>query len=60
MGAKIYFIMTGLLKNQMMSLMKLEYYQKIHAQQAGLPYEKKIVGGGIPFYDGTVEIVNKL
>ena len=38
----------------------LEYYQKIHAQQAGLPYEKKIVGGGIPFYDGTVEIVNKL
>ena len=29
MGAKIYFIMTGLLKNQMMSLMKLEYYQNL-------------------------------
>ena len=29
MDAKIYFIMTGLLKNQMMSLMKLEYYQNL-------------------------------
>ena len=38
----------------------LSYYQKIHSQEASLPYEKKIVGGGIPFYDGTVEIVNKL
>ena len=38
----------------------LSYYQKIHSQQASLPYDKKIVGGGIPFYEGTVEIVNKL
>jgi hypothetical protein len=38
----------------------LEYYQKINAQQSGLPYEEKIVGGGIPFYDGTVEIVDNL
>ena len=38
----------------------LSYYQKIHSQQASLPYDKKIVGGGIPFYDGTVEIVNQL
>ena len=36
------------------------WQQKIHLKQAGQPYEKKIVGGGIPFYDGTVEIVNKL
>ena len=38
----------------------LEYYQQIHAQQSNLPYEQKVVGGGIPFYDGTVEIVDKL
>lgn len=38
----------------------LEYYQIKHKEQSMLPYEKKIVGGGIPFYDGTVEIVNEI
>lgn len=37
----------------------LEYYQKIHRQQASLAYDKKIVGGGIPFYDGTAQLVNE-
>jgi hypothetical protein len=38
----------------------LEYYQKIHCKEEHMPYDKKIVGGGIPFYDGTAKLVNEL
>lgn len=38
----------------------LEYYQNIHREQSGLSYDKKIVGGGIPFYLGTAKLVGEL
>lgn len=38
----------------------LKYYQEIHCQQSGEPYDKKIVGGGIPFYDGAAKLVGEL
>ena len=38
----------------------LSYYQQKHREQANLPYEEKIVGGGIPFYLGTAELKNQL
>lgn len=38
----------------------LEYYQKIHGEQKLEPYNKKIVGGGIPYYDGTAKLVGEL
>ena len=38
----------------------LKYYQKIHCEQEQEPYSKKIVGGGIPFFDGTAKLVDKL
>ena len=38
----------------------INYYSRIHKKQRKMPYDKKIVGGGIPFYDGSVEFVNKL
>ena len=41
-------------------LKSLDFYSKIHSRQSNLPYEKKIVGGGIPFYNGSAEIVDKL
>lgn len=37
----------------------LEYYQQIHRQQSSLPYDQKIVGGGIPFYDGAAHLVKE-
>ena len=37
-----------------------DYYSKIHAQQAGLPYEKIIVAGGLPFFMGSCEFVDRL
>lgn len=38
----------------------LSYYQKIHKKQKKLPYDKKIVGGGIPFYLGSCLFVSSL
>ena len=38
----------------------LKYYQKIHCEQEQEPYSKKIVGGGIPFFDGTAKLVDKI
>jgi len=37
-----------------------KYYSDIHAKQTNLPYEKKIVGGGIPFYMGSCELIDYL
>lgn len=36
------------------------FYSKIHREQQNLPYEKKIVGGDIPFFMGSCEFVNNL
>lgn len=40
----------------------LEYYQKIHREQEHMSYDddKKVVGGGIPFYNGVAKLVNEL
>ena len=46
--------------NKKGELKSLDFYSKIHSQQRNLPYEKKIVGGGIPFYNGSAKIVDKL
>ena len=46
--------------------MVVQYFPKdifgtnIHKKQRKMPYDKKIVGGGIPFYDGSVEFVKSL
>ena len=36
------------------------YYSDIHQKQKQLPYEKKVVGGGIPFFMGSCQLVNHL
>ena len=35
-----------------------EYYSSIHRMQRNLPWDKKIVGGGIPFFMGSCKFVN--
>ena len=38
----------------------LEYYQKLHREQEHESYDKKIVGGGIPFFNGCSKLVGEL
>jgi len=38
----------------------LEYYSKIHIKQKKKAWKDRIVGGGIPFFNGSCKIVNKL
>tara|TARA_B100000674_G_C37932566_1_gene958698 strand:+ start:1414 stop:2223 length:810 start_codon:yes stop_codon:yes gene_type:complete len=36
------------------------YYSEIHKKQINLPWEQKIVGGGIPFFNGSCKIIESI
>ena len=39
---------------------EMNYYSDIHRQQKNLPWEYKITGGGIPFFMGNCQFVDRL
>ena len=39
------------------SFKPMDYYCNIHSKQKKLPWEEKIVGGGIPFYMGSSKYI---
>ena len=39
------------------NLKPLEFYSNIHKKQKDKPFEQQIVGGGVPFFEGTVKFI---
>ena len=46
--------------NAQKELKPMDYYSNIHRSQNGKSWEEKIVGGGLPFFMGSSEIVKNL
>jgi len=59
-NVKIFSNKRGRWVNRGGEIKELEYYSNIHKSQINLPWEEKIVGGGIPFFMGTCKFISEI
>lgn len=57
---KVFSSARGKWINRAGEMKDLEYYSSIHRAQTDKTWEEKIVGGGIPFFDGTCKFTERL
>ena len=59
-NVKIFSNKRGCWVNREGEKKEMSYYSSIHRSQVNLPWEQKIVGGGIPFFMGTCKFINEI